>query len=298
MRARIGISLVGVGLVAAAAAFFARQQSKAPILLIGDSLGVGLATSLQTLGLPLQSIAADRTNVDIEYWAITADTKLKAALTPKTTMVVVSLGFDDAYKPSTYASIAADFTRELLALLTSNGAQVIWIGPPKLPASYDGRSLHPEVLEAIRQVVDATDGAIWLDNSNVNLPRQDDNLHPTSEGYSAWAKLLVAVLSDFFVSPGPIDSKLGDDEPAPEPPRPPPPSIVTAPKGWTRLKNPSLAILVFALAVLSQRRPLGDLTIKTIEGREIGAFTEWHWDDHVDHTWKWHRGISLLIRDK
>lgn len=294
MKRRV-VSLVGIGLVATIAAFVLRQQSKPPILLIGDSLGVGLGASLQTLGLPLQSIAVDSV-IDVEYWAITGEAKLKAELTPTTTIVVVSLGTDDAYKPSTYASIAADFTRELLALLTSSGAQVVWIGPPKLPSSYNSKPLSSEVLEAIRVVVDGTDGATWLDSTNVNLPRQGDNLHPTPTGYVAWAKLLVQELANFFVAPGPIDSKLGDDEP--EPQRPAPPSIVTAPKGWSRMKNPSLAILVFALAVLSQRRPLGDLTVKTIEGKQIGALTEWHWDDHVDHKWQWHRGISLLIPDK
>jgi hypothetical protein len=54
-------------------------------------------------------------------------------------------------------------------------------------------------------------------------------------------------------------------------------------------------MMVFALSVLAEKRPIGDLQTRNIDGRQIGALTEWHWDNHVDHMWKWHRGISLLV---
>lgn len=84
-----------------------------------------------------------------------------------------------------------------------------------------------------------------------------------------------------------------DEEPFPIPP---PPSIVTTPPGWVRVPHATRAMMVFALTVLAQRRPIGDLQVGTVDGKEIGALTDWHWDNHVDHTWKWHRGISMVAK--
>ena len=83
----------------------------------------------------------------------------------------------------------------------------------------------------------------------------------------------------------------------PEPyPRPPPPQDVPVPDGWQRLKKSSPALDAFAVDVLHQRQPIGDVQTTVVDGRSVGALTEYHWDNHVDHTWKWHRGISLIVK--
>lgn len=293
----VGIGLIGAGLLAAAAAFLRRPRSSArasgPMLLLGDSLAVGLSGPFKSLGLPMQSIAIEGTTT--EYWTTTGRARLATALTPSIGTVLVSLGTNDAYAGESYAPRALASTHQLLSTLIGAGAQVLWIGPPKLPSSYGSKLLSQGTLDTIRQVVEATDGALWLDHGNTNLPRQSDQLHPTQAGYLAWANLLVDELAQFFVSPGPTDmsNSLGDDtEPSPIPP---PPSVVPIPPGWDRLKNASRPMMVFALSVLAERRPIGDLKLGTVDGREVAALTEWHWDNHVDRTWKWHRGISLLV---
>lgn len=290
----IAIALASVGAIASAAWVAVRaKRGLPPALLVGDSLAVGLAGPFKSLGLAHRSIAVSGTTVD--YWTKGGKAKLQSALKGKPGMVFVSLGANDAYAGPSYASTAADATTRLLVTIASSGAQVIWIGPPALPATYAGKSKAQSVIDAIRAVVETTAGAMWLDNSAFAIPRGADQLHPTAAGYASWANLLVDLLGQFFVSPGPAEAALqgDDDEPSP---RPDPPSIIAVPADWARLKNASRPMLVFGLTVLAQRRPLGDVQTKTIDGRSIGALTEWHWDNHVDHVWKWHRGISLLER--
>jgi len=292
----LAIALASVGALASAAWVAVRfKRGLPPALLVGDSLAVGLAGPFKSLGLAHRSIAVQGTTVD--YWTKGGKTKLQSALAGKPGLVFVSLGTNDAYAGPSYASTAADATTRLLTTIASSGAQVIWIGPPALPPTYGGKPTAQSVIDAIRSVVEATAGAMWLDNSAFAIPRAADQLHPTAAGYSSWANLLVDLLGQFFVSPGPAETGTkaalegDDDEPSP---RPDPPSAITVPEGWARLKNASRPMLVFGLTVLAQRRPLGDVQTKTIDGRSIGALTEWHWDNHVDHVWKWHRGISLL----
>ncbi len=285
----------GAGLVLAFAYRARRPVTRGATLLVGDSLGVGLAKPLAALGMPLVSIAEPGTTVT--YWIVVGGQRLRQALAEKPGWVFVSLGVNDAYNGDAYATTAASATASLLATLTESGAHVFWIGPPKLPSSYNNRTPSQAVLDAIRAVVDRTAGATWIDNAVVNIPRTADQLHPTDEGYAAWANLLVDELALFFVALQPASSDktaFSADDIAEPSPRPPPPSVVSLPPGWVYLRDASRPMRVFALSILVQRRPIGDLQTKSIEGRQVGALTEWHWDDHVDHTWKWHRGISLL----
>lgn len=289
-------ALAGIGAVGAGIAAALRTERKAienqSTVLVGDSLGVGLGKAFQSLGLPLRSIAMKGTTVD--YWT-RGRTELQAVLATKPGSVFISLGANDAYGETPTNAGAA--TTILLGLITGNGAQVFWIGPPKMPTLYGGHALNQAVIDAIRQVVEITPGAIWIDNSVVNIPRQSDQLHPTEEGYTAWAKLLIDELGMFFVSPGPgTTTSLSGDAESDEPSSiPPPPSLLKMPSGWARMPSATRSMMVFALSVLAQRRPMGDLVEGTVDGRRVGAWTEWHWDNHVDHTWKWHRGISLLV---
>lgn len=85
---------------------------------------------------------------------------------------------------------------------------------------------------------------------------------------------------------------------APPAVRPPPPVDVPLPEGWKRFDGTvTPAMTHLAQQVLAAKRPLGDLQPSIVEGRQIGAFTELHFDNHVDNEWKWHRGVSLLTKD-
>ncbi len=306
MRKIYGIgALVGLALIVLGRVLANRRHSlqRLPTLLIGDSLGVGLAAAFRTLGLSVESIALSGTTVD--YWTNAGKAKLQALLGTNPGSMFVSLGANDAYNGDSYASTAAASTRALLALIsgpTLAGPQVFWIGPPKLPPTYGGKAVSQAVLDAIRQVVDATPGATWIDSSAFEIVRSDDHLHPTTAGYSQWAALLVASLGASFVTPSPVAMKggigglsLGADDSEEPIPRPAPPTVVLSPPpGWVHRKEATAPMMAFAISVLAQRRPMGDVQTAVLDGSRIGALTEWHWDNHVDHTWKWHRGISLL----
>lgn len=300
-------ALVGLALIVLGRVLANRKRSVGalPTLLIGDSLGVGLAAAFRALGLSVESIAVSGTTVD--YWVKAGSGKLfeQALVRGKPGSVFVSLGANDAYNGDSYASTAAASTRALLALISGStraGPQVFWIGPPKLPATYGGNLMSQAVLDAIRGVVETTDGARWLDSSAFDIARSDDHLHPTAAGYSNWATLLVAELGASFVTPSSATVKggiggvsLGADDSDEPIPRPNPPTVVVSPPpGWVHRKDASGPMMAFAISVLAQRRPMGDVQTAVIDGSRIGALTEWHWDNHVDHAWKWHRGISLL----
>jgi lysophospholipase L1-like esterase len=299
---KVGLLLAGLGAAVVGLLYALGKSKKLPVgslpsVLLGDSLAIGLASPLRMAGLPIHSIAISGTT--IAYWSTTGKATLDAALAAKPTSIMVSLGTNDSYNPDGYASIVTPIAVALLKRMSDAGAFVLWIGPPKLPASYNGHAFSQTVLNAIRSVVENSQEAIWLDSSTLSIERQADQLHPTAAGYSQWSDYIVDQMAQSFVQPN--ATSVGDSSVAqPEPtPRPPPPVIVNVPPGWRYLNqsesSPELA--QFAVSVLMRKLPYGDVqTTKTMQGVLIGAMTDTHWDDHVGHTWKWHRGVSLLIQ--
>jgi lysophospholipase L1-like esterase len=298
VKRSIGL-FVGFGVVAAAAAIAAginHQKHKPgvlPTLLVGDSMAVGLLSPLRMAGVPVHSIAVEGTT--IEYWLGKGLPALQATLATKPGGVLVALGTNDAYNGATYAATAKAAAAKLVTMLNAAGASVYWIGPPSLPSSYGGKSPSQAVVDAIRSAVEASSDGTWIDSSTFALERSADQLHPTGAGYAHWADLIVDQMGLAFVDVVQGDY-FGADEPSP---RPPPPSVIVIPVGWVRLPQKLAAkhaAREFAVSVLFQHRPMGDLQVKDIDGQPIGALTEYHWDDHVGGVWKWHRGISLLQR--
>jgi len=260
-------------------------------LLVGDSLAVGLANPLALLGMQFDSLAVSGTSV--QYWTTVGLANLQLELEKKPTSVFIVLGTNDAFNGTAYASTAAAATAKLLAVIKRTGALIFWVGPPSLPASYRGKSGRA-VIAAIRDVVERTPDATWIDSSKATIERSADGLHPTMQGYYYWADLLVDELAGGFVSPTEVGQiSLGEDTDEPMV-RPAAPSIVLVPAGWAHSKTRTPAMTAFAVSVLAKRNPIGHLERATIEGSKIGALTEWHWDNHVGGQWKWHRGISLL----
>jgi lysophospholipase L1-like esterase len=293
---------IGLGVVAAVMTHRKRSSSVGalPTLLVGDSLAVGLASPLKMAGLPIHSIGVEGTTV--EYWVNQGRPRLLQELATKPGGVLISLGTNDAFNGDTYASKATASTRQLLELLTAAGVSVFWVSPPSLPSSYGGKSPSQAVLNAIKAAVQASPDATWVDSSIWTLERSADHLHPTGAGYSHWADLIVDQLATDYVSPG-DDAFQGDafsgDQSEPSP-RPPPPAIVVIPPGWERLSPKTIPYQVanhltrFATTILVQRRPLGDIQSIELEGKQFGAMTDLHFDDHVGGTWKWHRGMTLV----
>lgn len=171
-----------------AVALFRRKQAKSKGLLVGDSLAVGLAAPFRDVGLAKDAVAEIGTTV--AYWIGPGRSRLTGALVAKPEVVFVSLGTNDAYQGSSYTDTAAKATGELLSLILFWANRVEWIGPPSLPSTYGSKPKSQAVIDAIRAVVETTNRAHWIDNDAVTIPRNADKLHPTADGYSAWAKAL------------------------------------------------------------------------------------------------------------
>lgn len=304
MKAGAVAGIIGGVVVAAIAAVAIVQRKRSsssealPTVLIGDSLAVGLASPLRMAGLPLHSIPVAGTTID--YWLNKGKAALHQALATKPGGVLVVLGTNDALNGDEYAAKASAAAKELVELITSAGGTVFWIGAPTLPSSYGGKTFSQAVLDAIRTAVKALPDTVWIESSGFTIERSADKLHPTGAGYAHWSDLIVDQLVSKFVTPDTVQGDvLSGDQPEPSP-RPSPPSIVVIPPGWQRLALKKVPWQVanelqrYAVTVLVQKRPLGDLQPKTIEGKQYGVMTDLHWDDHSDNTWKWHRGMSLL----
>lgn len=279
-----GAALLGWGISRAVA-------PRGRVLLIGDAFAVGLTKPLQALGLSLDALAVVGSNV--EYWTATGSEALQAQLAARPGLVLVSLGSGDAYSPSDQFERLQGSIRELLARLTASGTAVVWLGPPSLPSQHVNEPVNVRRLEAMRQTVESTQYATWIDSAGLTLPRVADGLHLTDAGYATWAEILVRELAMSPPETRERSAIFGEDEPDPIPP---PPVNVKLPSGWKRLKLADMPAGMSARAVnvLAERRPLGDIRTWSVGNRTFGILTELHWDDHVGGSWKWHRGVSAV----
>lgn len=199
-----------VGLGAAAAAIGLVELLGAPtlrpgdrILLVGDSLAVGLTVPLGALcresGIAFQALATVGTRID--QWA-TSDPLTQALAAFQPTLVLISLGTNDAYmQPSPGQDIGErqrPFMEELLSKIESyphasdagSGPRaIVWVSPPTLPAAAISlpsvmtliESEHAIDLPRIKPRVS------FFPTQRLTLPRGPDGIHPVASGYAAWA---------------------------------------------------------------------------------------------------------------
>lgn len=151
------------------------------VLLIGDSLAVGLGPPLRTMAresrIACEVYALSGTRAD--QWAASSklDEKLKSF---KPTLVLISLGTNDAQMTSASAvDTVADAQRRLLAKIDAAGAEVGWIGAPTLP-----RTPNPRVLAALEAGVADSH---YFHSERLDIPRAPDGIHSTPRGYAGWA---------------------------------------------------------------------------------------------------------------
>lgn len=155
------------------------------VLLVGDSLAVGLGPYLSELSKP-RRVAFDSMGVvgtRIDQWS--SNPALKDRLASfQPTLVLISLGTNDAYMMGGIQTVADQRARlrELLTLIKGSGADYVWIGPPTLPAAK-----NPWMVAMIRDEV-AT--GHYYHSERLDLPRGPDGLHPTIKGYAGWAGLI------------------------------------------------------------------------------------------------------------
>lgn len=78
------------------------------------------------------------------------------------------------------------------------------------------------------------------------------------------------------------------------------PTPLVVPSDWRRMKSTEVtgAHAGFARAALKNVGEPGQLQLSTIDGRQVAAWTEWHYHEPGGPVkpWGWHRGITLLVR--
>lgn len=168
------------------------------VMLIGDSLAVGLATPLGALAKDrgLAFLALGTVGTRIDQWA--QSQPLKDALASfKPTVVLVSLGTNDAYMqpPPDVGVRQAPYMETLLTMIETGWTHtddygmgpraIVWIAPPTLPSA--AISLTP-VRALIEQQSPLLNKRVSIFPSDrLSLARGPDGIHPVVSAYAAWA---------------------------------------------------------------------------------------------------------------
>ncbi len=145
------------------------------VLLIGDSLAVGLTAPMKALAsddgvaFSAHGIVGSR----IADWSSLLVVGQKD-LAVKPTIVLVSLGTNDEKMlvPTQEKSALA----KLIATLRATGADIVWIAPPSMPFPDRG----------VPQMISATGVSVYP-SATLSIPRGPDQIHPTAKGYAGWA---------------------------------------------------------------------------------------------------------------
>jgi hypothetical protein len=155
------------------------------VLLIGDSLAVGLSTPMRGLcaksGCDFQAIAEVSTTM-IQWINEPRRSLIQSALEGfRPTLVLISLGTNDSAGNTPTDALNAQITK-LRDWVQSSGAAIMWILPPKL-----------NFQERVGWGVKAA-GIESFPSANLPLP-QPDGIHTTGRGYAGWAEHIWAKLT-------------------------------------------------------------------------------------------------------
>jgi lysophospholipase L1-like esterase len=163
------------------------------VLLVGDSLSVGLKTPMQALATKTGASFASFTESGTTMRRWINDAQVSATLQNYLpTLVLVCLGTNDSAGNTPNETLAGQVT-QMRDWLTSTGAKIVWILPPKLP--FPDR-VGPAVTAA---------GIASFPSSTLPIP-QPDGIHTSGRGYAGWAEHVWAYLS---CSPAPAAALAG-----------------------------------------------------------------------------------------
>lgn len=153
-------------------------------------------------GIPYFAAAVPGTRID--QWATSQ--KLAQYLADfQPTLILVVLGTNDAYMMGDVWTLQQPHLVALLDKLRTfsnvnvndadgphyaTGADIVWVGPPTLPQSHMGMSLHQQFLEALAEAVPH-----YFSSEELSIPRGPDGLHPTASGFAGWAGRIWAYLT-------------------------------------------------------------------------------------------------------
>lgn len=196
---------VGLGLMAIAgvgAVLLATRKTKAPlvspgdrVVLIGDSLGVGLRSPLGELaaadGVAFQDQACGGTmirNWTKEIASFAGCTwGLELVREARPTVVLVSLGTNDAYASTEQIDAERPSLEKLIESIIGMGARPIWLDPPKLEEA-------PNIQALLSMLYASPAGQRYgmphFRSDLVDIAMQADKIHPTKAGYKTWSLAL------------------------------------------------------------------------------------------------------------
>lgn len=154
------------------------------VLLIGDSLSHGLGPAMEphaarcgTAFFHHGVVGSHVTEWAHDSWLVP---QLERA---KPTTVMVSLGGNDfrRFDPER----VSDGIDRLVGKIRASGARLLWISPPTMP--------FPDRVGARamwQQALGTTVGGDWYPTEQLDIPRQEDRVHPTIAGYQDLAETL------------------------------------------------------------------------------------------------------------
>jgi len=176
------------GLIVAAGVGVASLLKRGPtvkrgekLLLFGDSLAQGLTAPLGQLARDNGVVFAGISKVGstIRDWSdgTALNAQLRAALAQRPSVVLCSLGTNDEALTPDSARAELPLLDALIALVKSSGAELGWIGPPKLQKTNGMSQIIQAKLPQNR----------YFHSETFDIPRAGDGLHPTIKGYTGWA---------------------------------------------------------------------------------------------------------------
>ena len=146
-------------------------------LVLGDSIGLGIATTIGLKTIARRSFSLRRGDVGAQLKQI-----------PANAVGLMSLGLNDAADPVEQLSKSIE---KVVATASASGRHVVWIGPPCVTKAWDKRA---EALDAYLKQRLAQTGIqyVSLRDTNICAPklRTRDGEHFTVEGYKyVWEKI-------------------------------------------------------------------------------------------------------------
>lgn len=207
---RIGYMLIGGAALGALGALLFGRKKRSPlvspgqrVVLIGDSLGVGLRKPLASLaeasrvelfpqacgGTMIRQWTKERTAYPPHDTASTrrCDFGLGYVRDARPDVVLISLGTNDAYAPVATIQDELGDVRALVQAIRQMGATPVWVDPPHLAkAPHEGQ---------MRQLI-ATADVVHFPSYELGIEMGGDAIHPTGAGYARWADALWTWLTE------------------------------------------------------------------------------------------------------
>ena len=147
------------------------------VLLVGDSLGVGMdryfATLAKEAGMDYASNVQGSTTT--AFWAKDQGPVAASVASFNPTLTLISLGTNDTKTNYTLEQLDGHI-RHLISIVSTRGGVPVWILQPSLPFADRG----------FTQLVRDT-GIRVFESSRIDIPRGPDGIHATGLGYAGWA---------------------------------------------------------------------------------------------------------------